>query len=249
MWSEISSQDLPYPSRNRCSNTYQAPYWKTFTAQDTTLHSKSSSPISAPRVIRSDSVASVNRVSCSISPLQSLPYPTRVKSNDLPSYLSTYELTSVSDNKVKNQQLLSLKSLYRNPDQMHSLPKCPNQHYELSPSSPTSPTSPSRLTVSTNNPCTPLLSTALCATPSSLYIDVQQLLAPSKTTLPELYTMDTNMRRIRFVRSSLNIPLYDLQLRREVHTPTPQMKRHMGSLKVQGLNRTFCRNSKNERRV
>lgn len=235
MWSEISSHDLPYPSRSRCSNSYQAPYWKTFTAPADTLQIKSSSPSVAPRIIRSDSVASVSRVRCSVSPLQSLPFPTRVQANNLPSFLHTHELISVSDNKVKNSQLLGLKSLYRNPHQINSLPKCPL---------PSSPAPTSQLSLSTTD-----ASTSFYASPSTPYMGIRQLLPPSKTAIPDQYTMDDHLRRLRFVRSPVNTPLYDMQLRHEVHSPSSQMKRQMSSLRVQGLNRTVHRNSKVKRRL
>ena len=237
MWSEISSHDLPYPSRSRCSNSYQAPYWKTFTAPDDTLQAKSSSLSTAPRIIRSDSVASVSRVSCSISPLQSLPFPTRVQENDLPSFLHSHDLNSVSDNKVKNSQLLGLKSLYRNPHQMNSLQKCPL------PSSPSSSRT-SRPSLSTTD-----ASTSLYASASNPYMGIRQLLPPSKTTIPELYTMDDHLKRLRFVRSPVNTPLYDMQLRHEVSSPSSRMKIQMSSLEVQGLNRAVHRSSKTRRRL
>ena len=235
MWSEISSHDLPYPSRSRCSDSYQAPYWKTFTAPDDTLQVKSFSSSAPPRIIRSDSVASVSRVCCSISPLQSLPFPTRVQANNLTSFLHTHELHSVSDNKVKNSQLLGLKSLYRNPHQINSLPKCPLQ---------SSPTHSSHLSLSTVD-----TSASLFASPSTPYMGIRQLLPPSKTTIPNLYTMDDHSRRLRFAHSPVNTPLYDMQLRHEVHSPSSQMKRQMSSLEVQGLNRAVHRNSKIRRRL
>ena len=248
MWSTISSQDFPYPSHARCCSTYQAPYWQTFTAAGTTIQDKCSSPaVSTHRVIRSDSVASVNRVSCSVSPLQSLPFPTRVKNNDLSSFASsTQDSTPVADN-TKSQQMLGLKSLYRNPHLMRSLPKCSYQNYETFPTPTPTPT-PTRSSLTSADVSTPIPSPAACTTPSSLYIDIQQLLAPSKTNLPDLYNIYNTSRRIRFVRSSMNTPLYDLQLRNEVHSPSPQMKRQMGSLKVQGLNRPIYRDSRKLKR-
>ena len=244
MWSAISSQDFPYPSRDRCCSTFQAPYWKTFTVAGSTIQDKCLSPdVATHRLIRSDSVASVKRVSCSVSPLQSLPFPTRVKNNGLSAFASSIQdSTPVTDNTTKSQQLLGLKSLYRSPHLMHSLPKFTNQTNQPIPT----PT-PTESYVTATNVSTSVLSPAACATPS-LYIDVQQLVAPYNTNLPALYNIPNTSRRIRFVRSSINTPLYDLQLRNEVHSPSPQMKRQMGSLKVEGINRPVYKHSKKLKR-
>ena len=246
MWYTISSQDFPYPSRDRCCSTYQAPYWKTFTVTGATIQDKCLSPaFAAHSVIRSDSVASVKRVSCSVSPLQTLPFPTRVKNNDLSSFTkSTQDTTPGTDNTTKSQQLLGLKSLYRNPHLLQSLPKFANQTYFEPIPSP----APSESSVNTPDVSTPVLSPAACTTPSSFCIDIQQLVAPSKTNLPDIYNIPNTSKRIRFVRSSLNTPLYDMQLRNDVHSPSPQMKRQMGSLKVQGINRPIYKHSRKLKR-
>ena len=222
MWTNISSQDFPYPSRSRCTDSYQAPHWKTFTSPGTTLADKTSPLQSTQRVIRADSVAAIDKVHASVTPLQSLPFPTRVKQHDLSSFLNEQDSVPLTD-ASKHHQLLGLKSLYRSPHRMQSIPK---STYHL------------------NFPTTPSPNPLLCTTPSSLYIDIHQLLPPPQNQ----DTVSDTLRKIRFVRSSLNTPLYDLQLRNEVHTPTQEMKRKMVSLTIQGSNRSSYRHSRKYKR-